>query len=343
MSLTLEKIAELSGVSRSTVSRVINAHPHVSDKVRERVWQVIQETGYQPDAAARSLVTRRSQIIGVIIPEAVTILFTDPFFVRFLSGVTSATNSNRYHLMLSLMKDPAGQEEMYRRVVRSGHLDGAIIASARLDDPLIPRLLRDRFPFVMVGRYPDRHVSYVDIDNVASARMAVEHLIRLGHRRIATITGPLNMVGGADRMEGYRQALVAHGIPLDEALVAHGDFTESSGRKGAQELLPASPTAIFAANDTMAIGAVKTLRRADLQVPRDVALVGFDDMPVASAVEPALTTVRQPIERLGEMATELLLDQLERSRDREAQAHRIILTAELVVRGSCGALAPKES
>jgi LacI family transcriptional regulator len=343
MSLTLEKIAEMSGVSRSTVSRVINAHPHVSDKVRERVWQVIQETGYQPDAAARSLVTRRSQIVGVIIPEAVTILFSDPFFVRFLNGVTSATTSNRYHLMLSLVNDPAGEEDMYRRVVRGGHLEGAVIASTRLDDPLIPRLLRDRFPFVLVGRHPDRHVSYVDIDNVSAARMAVEHLIRLGHRRIATITGPVDMASGADRLQGYCQALAAHGLAVDEALVVHGDFTESSGRRAAQELLPACPSAIFAANDSMAIGAVKTLRRAHLRMPDDVALVGFDDMPIASAVEPALSTVRQPIERLGEMATELLLDLLDKPRDKEAQAHRIILTAELVVRDSCGALVPKKA
>ena len=338
MALTLEEIAKLAGVSRSTVSRVVNDHPNVRTQVRERVWDVIHETGYQPHAAARSLVTRRTRIIGIIIPESVITLFADPFFPHLLSGITRTCNAERYHLMLSLFDDPARSEETYRRVVLSGYLDGVVVASTRVQDPLIGRLLDDDVPFVLIGRYPDERVHYVDIDNVAVARMAVDHLIRLGHRRVATITGPLSMTSGQDRLEGYRQAMAAHRLPVDEDLIAEGDFTEIGGTMAARKLIANSTTAIFAASDIMAVGALKALREAGLRVPADVALIGVDDLPVARAVEPALTTVRQPIEELGSTAADLLLDLLENPPDDQAPAHRIILPTQLLVRGSCGAM-----
>jgi LacI family transcriptional regulator len=338
MPLTLEQVGELAGVSRSTVSRVINGHPSVRDEVRERVLEVIRETGYQPHAAARSLVTRRTRIMGVIIPESVTTLFIDPFFALLLRGITETCNAHSYYLMLSLFNSPARQDEMYQRLVRGGHLDGVIVASARMDDSLVPQLLDDDLPFILVGRHSDRRAGYVDVDNVGGARMAVDHLVRLGHQRIATITGPLSMGGGQDRLTGYRQALEAHRIPIEESLIVEGDFSETGGAMGMQRLLPASPTAVFVASDTMAVGALKALREAGRRVPDDVALIGFDDVPIAAAVEPALTTVRQPIDRLGSMAADLLLNLLENPPDTQAPAHRIILPAKLIVRDSCGAL-----
>jgi LacI family transcriptional regulator len=337
MAITLEEIAQIAGVSRSTVSRVVNEHPSVREGVRERVWQVVHQTGYQPHAAARSLVTRRTRTIGVIIPERVTTLFTDPFFALLLYGITEACNVHHYQLMLSLFNSPADPGEMYRRVVGSGNLDGVIVASAHMDDPLFPKLLNDGVSFVMAGRHPDERVNYVDVDNAGGARMAVERLIRLGHRRIGTITGPLSMASGEDRLAGYCQALEAHRILVRDELIVQGDFTEGSGAMGVERLLPASPTAVFAASDVMAIGALKALREANLRVPEDVALVGFDDIPLAEALEPALTTVRQPIERLGSMAADLLLTLLENPPDTQAPAHRIILPAKLMVRDSCGA------
>jgi LacI family transcriptional regulator len=272
----------------------------------------------------------------MIIPEVVTTLFTDPFFPLLLRGATDACNSHQYQLMLSLFTANADRQEIYQRILRSGYLDGAIVASASLDDPLVPNLLRDRISFVSVGRYPDGRVHYVDADNVNGARMAVEHLIRLGHRRIATITGPLDMIHGQDRLSGYRQALEARGIPVEEGLIVEGDYTEASGKMAMQRLLPVSPTAVFVASDMMAVGAMKALRQANRQVPQDIALVSFDDIPIASAIVPALTTVRQPIEHMGSMAVEVLLGVLEGSSEEEVPAQRIVLPTELVIRASCG-------
>lgn len=336
MSPTLEEVAKLAGVSRSTVSRVVNDHPNVRPEVRERVWEVIHRVGYQPHAAARSLVTNRTHVIGMIIPETVTTLFTDPFFPLLLRGATEACNAHQYQLMLSLFTAHADQQEIYQRVLRSGYLDGVVVASASVDDPLISDLLRDGIPFVSVGRHPNGRVHYVDADNVNGARMAVEHLIRLGHRRIATITGPMHAIAGQDRLSGYRQALEGRGIPVEAELIAEGDFTEAGGTMAMQRLLPVAPTAVFVASDTMAVGALKALRQAGRRVPQDIALVSFDDISIASAIEPALTTVRQPIEHLGWMAVEVLLSLLEGSSEEEALVQRIVLPTELVVRASCG-------
>jgi DNA-binding LacI/PurR family transcriptional regulator len=203
--------------------------------------------------------------------------------------------------------------------------------------------LENDLPFVLAGRHPDERVNYVDVDNVGGARIAVEHLMRLGHTRVATITGPLTMTSGEDRLVGYRQALEAQRLAVDERLIAEGDYTEASGALAMRRLLADSPTAVFAASDVMAIGALKALREAGLRVPQDVALVGFDDVTIATAVEPPLTTVRQPIGRLGSMAVDLLLNLMEKPQSPTGQvpsgpAARIVLPTKLVVRGSCGAL-----
>jgi LacI family transcriptional regulator len=332
MARTLEEVAQLAGVSRSTVSRVINEHPNVQQETRERVWEAIRKSGYQPHAIARSLVTKRTQIIGMVIPEAVTTLFTDPFFPILLRGATEACNEHGYQMMLSLFSPSADRQEIYQRLVRNAYLDGVIVASAGLNDPLISDLLRDGVPFVCVGRHPNGQVHYVDVDNAGGALMAVEHLIRLGHRRIGALSGRPDMAAGQDRLEGYRQAMEAHGIPLEDGLIAEGDFTERSGMVGMQQLLPAEPSAVFVASDTMAVGALRALRQAGRRVPEDIALVSFDDIPVASAIEPPLTTVRQPIRRMASLAVETLLDLIERP---GSGPRRIVLPTQLVIRESC--------
>jgi LacI family transcriptional regulator len=332
---TLEQIARAAGVSRSTVSRVVNNEPYVRTEVRERVWEVVDEMGYHPNAAARSLASRRSQILGIVIPRAVNNVFVDPFFPALLQGLSDAASERGYHLMLSMLSHPSEEEAFYRRALRSQMLDGLIISSAALDDPLIPRLLKGGFPFVTIGRHPNQPAaSYVDVDNMQGARMAVEHLVNQGRRRIATITGPLETMVGVDRLEGYKAALRAAGAPIENELIARGEFTEPSGYAAMQRLLRAKPDAVFAGSDLMAMGALRALRQARLRTPEDVALIGFEDAQIAASAEPPLTTVRQPVYRLGTTAIDLLLRLVE---DEERGPFRAILPTSLVIRASCGA------
>lgn len=332
--LTLEKIGELAGVSRATVSRVVNDQPNVRPEVRERVLAVIAETGYQPNLAARSLASNRSGLLGLIIPRILHSLFTDPYYPRLLQGVTQVCNE--YDVILSLFMFHSEDEEtrLYPRVLRPGMLDGVVVVSSQEEDPLIARLAASDMPFIVIGRPTDATaVSYVDVDNVTGAETAVSHLISLGRRRIATITGRQDMSAGVDRLAGYRQALQTHDLPIDENLIAAGEFDEVAAYNALLRLLPQQPDAVFAASDAMALGALKALHAAGLDVPGDVAVVGYDDLPAAAIATPPLTTVRQPIRRFGALAVETLLDIIETGPE---PPRHILLPTELVIRETCG-------
>lgn len=334
---TLEGIAKVAGVSRSTVSRVINEEPNVREDVRERVWRVVEELSYHPNAAARSLARHHSQILGVVIPQAVTFIFGDPFFPTLLQGISDAASEKDYHLMLSMLSERSAEKDFYRRALRSRMLDGVLISSALFDDPMIPQLIKDHTPFVVVGRTPQYpEVSYVDVDNRHGGQTATAHLIRQGRRRIAVITGPLRTIPSTDRLDGYQLALTEAGLPVDKSLIAEGDFTEVGGYVAMQKLLPEKPDAVFASSDLMALGALRAMRQVGICVPDDIALIGFDDAQVAAYMEPPLTTIRQPVYTLGATAFGLLLQLL------ESDTHdplRTILPIELVVRRSCGVTA----
>lgn len=332
--LTLEQIGELAGVSRATVSRVVNNHPNVRDEVRERVLQVIQETGYQPNMAARSLASNRTGVLGLIIPRIVQSLFTDPYFPRLIQGVSQACNLSDYTLSLFLFHTEDEEHKLYPRVMHQGHLDGVIIASSQIDDPLIPQLLKNDMPFLVIGQpleFPD--ASFVDVDNVTGAYTAVTHLLRQGHRRIATITGRQDMAAGIDRRQGYVNALQSRGIHVDESLIVTGNFSESEAYDAMRLLLPYKPDAVFVASDGMALGALRALLDSNLRVPTDIALVGFDDLPAATQRHPSLTTIRQPIRRIGALAVDTLIDIINNPTE---PPRRIVLPTELVIRESCG-------
>jgi LacI family transcriptional regulator len=333
--LTLEDIAREVGVSRSTVSRVVNEHPNVRDDVRRRVLDVIQSTGYHPNAAARTLASQRSWMIGLVLPRSVSSFFTDPYFPHLTQGIAQACNQHNYTLGLFLVGTQEDEEKIFPRVARRGFLDGLLVQSGQIGEVLIDRLVGSNLPLVILGRPAHAtNVSYIDVDNIAAVHSAVVHLIRLGYQRIATIAGPHNSTVSLDRMEGFRQALAERGRTFDEALVAEGDFSEASGYHAMQKLLAAKPDAVFAASDIMAIGAMRAVREAGLRVPEDVAFVGFDDLPLATPPDPPLTTIRQPVYQFGTSAMEVLTDLIENG---VQPARRIMMVTELIVRESCGA------
>ncbi len=333
--MNLEQIAKLSGVSRSTVSRVINNDPNVSDGTRENVLRVVRLMNYVPNAAARGLARGRTQVIGLVIPTGLSALFTDPYFSVFIQGVAAASSAHSHAVMLWLV-EPEYEGYQVHQIVHGSAIDGVIVASFLTDDDLVKELDQSQRPFVVVGRRSTEwHTSYVDTDNRGGARAAVRHLLRLGRQRIATITGPQDMIAGLDRLTGYLTALREHGQPIEQDLIVNGGFNEWGGYLAMQQLLPRQPDAVFVAGDTMAIGALQAIRDAGLRVPDDLALVSFDDTPLAARADPPLTVIRQPARPLGQIAVELLLELIDQP---EAAPQCILLPTELVVRASCGAM-----
>ncbi|CAG0940667.1 putative HTH-type transcriptional repressor ExuR [Anaerolineae bacterium] len=328
---TLEEIAKRAKVSRSTVSRVVNQDPRVNVKTRERVSAVIKKSNYHPNLAARSLAAGRTRILGLVIPMGVTALFTDPYFPILIQGVTSACNARDHSVMLWLA-EPEFERRTISQILHNGIVDGVILASMLVDDSLMQSLIESDMPFMLVGRHPtNNRVSYVDVDNINSARQVVEHLIEQGYHRIATIAGSKNMIAGADRLEGYLRALRDHNIPSNSNLIVVGDFSENGGFTAMNTLLAAKPDAVFVGSDTMALGALRAIRTAGLRVPTDIAIAGYDDMPFAENTDPPLTTIHQPTQRAGYIAAETLIELIANP---GSEAKHIILPTELVVRAS---------
>lgn len=327
---TLEAVARRAGVSRATVSRVVNGSTTVAEPIREAVRRAVAELGYVPNLAARTLVTQRTDSIALVMPEEATRVFSDDqVFPGIIRGAAQELEAADKQLVLMLAGSPAGHERV-ERYTTGRHVDGVLFASLHGADPLPAKLAALGIPVVCSGRPLDgANVPYVDVDQVAGVTKAVRHLIDSGRRRIATIAGPQDMVAGIERLAGYRDTVAAAGL---SEMVAVGDFTRESGAAAMHELLTAHPDldAVFAASDLMAHAALRTLREAGRRVPEDVAVIGFDDIETAAYTEPPLTTVRQPIVELGRQGTRLLL-RLAAGEDVEPA---LILPTELVIRES---------
>ena len=331
---TLEEVAARAGVSRSTASRAINGGLRVSPETLATVEAAVAELGYLPNRAARSLVTRRTDSIALVVPEPDERVLTDPFFAGTLSGVSAALAESDLQMVLVIARP--GQSQRTVRYLRSGHVDGAIVVSHHRDDELDRALANVHLPSVFVGRplavngEDDSDLQYVDVDNVEGGRLATQRLIDLGRRRIATIAGPQDMSAGVDRLAGWRNAMRAAGLSDDA--VEHGDFTITGGTDAMRRLLEDHPDldAVFVASDLMASGVLPVLTEAGRSVPDDVAVVGYDNSAIAASTTPPLTSVVQPVVAMARAAGLRLLDQLQGA----APSAPMIFAPELVVRAS---------
>ena len=325
---TLEQVAARAGVSRATVSRVVNGSTTVAPGIRQTVLRAVQELGYVPNAAARSLVTQRTNSIALVLPEPSTRVFSDDqFFPSLIRGVSQEVEAAERQLVL-MMASSAASHDRIERYTTAGHVDGVLMASVHGADPLPTTLSRLGIPVVCNGRpLGQSRVPYVDVDSFNGAVAAVRRLVESGRQRIATIAGPQDMVAGIDRLGGYRTELRNS---TRRSIVAVGDFTRQSGEVAMEQLLADDPAldAVFVASDLMAHGALSALKRAGRRVPDDVAVIGFDDIALARYTDPPLTTVRQPIVELGrELARQLL-----RLADGEEIEPALVLPTSLVIR-----------
>ncbi len=329
MAVTIRDVAREAGVAIGTVSRVFNNSGPVKASTRKRVEEAARRLGYVPHGAARSLITRRTQTLGVLLPD----LYGE-FYSELIRGLDQQARQWGYHLLVSGMHADAREMRALVRAMR-GRVDGLILMGPHLESALLAEYLPSGVPVVLIGNRADFPCDTVRVDNVAGARMAVAHLIQLGHQRIALLSGPLTNQEARERREFYRQALQEAGLALLPMLELEGDFTEASGYGLGQKLLSRRPTAVFVSNDAMAIGLLRWLHEAGVRVPEQLALVAFDDIPMARYTRPALTTVHSPIYELGARAIDQLLQALSDGAQHVPQ--EVVLPVHLVVRESCGA------
>ncbi len=328
--LTIDRIAELAGVSRTTVSRVLNNRPDVNRATRQRVMAVMAEHDYQPNAFAKAISSQKSHNVGLVIPYEADYIFLNPFFVEVLRGISTTVDRAGYSLLISYTH---GEDPVV--AWRRKKVDGLLVLSpGSLHHGLIEAMSSAGVPFVSTSRLADEErMIYVDVDNVAGGRVAVEHLLGLGHRRIAYVGKP-SLTSSRDRLEGVRQAFAGAGLELNAALVLEADgHSERHGYDAMRRLFeqPEPPTAVFLANDMMAIGAMMAIQERGLRVPQDLSVVGFDNVPIAQYLSPPLTTIHQPAFEKGARAAELLIQCLERE---ECAPQSVVMDVQLVVRAS---------
>lgn len=316
----------------STVSRALHrADLPVREETRRKVLAAVERLEYRPSAIARGLRLRRTHTLGMLVPD-----ITNPFFPPIIRGAEEAARGRGYELVLCNTDDAPERETASLRVLRERQADGLLIATSRMADTTVASLRRERFPFVLVNRGSSVTADpSVEVDNERAAEAVIAHLAGLGHQRIAHIAGPLSTTTGAERAAGYREAMRARGLPMDASLVEEADaYAEPSGYAAATRLLRATPTAIFAANDLLVLGALRAAREAHLRVPHDISLVGVNDIPLVELIDPPLTTVRVPQREMGRIAAGILIAFLEN--EPIARRH-VLLDTRLVVRGSTSA------
>jgi LacI family transcriptional regulator len=335
MAVTLRDVAQAVGKSVSTVSSALNDYDDVSAETKARVRQVAGEMGYAPNIAAQRLRRKRTDSLGLILPTFGP-RFSDPYFSELLAGIGNQSAANGLDLLVSTQSPGPDEDETYRRMVSGRRVDGLLVVRTRRDDPRIAFLVEHGFPFVAFGRTEqDFDFPYVDEDGVLGMKLATQHLIDRRHQRIAFMAAPPDLMFTRYRLTGFKQAMLENGLAVDESLVIAGDLTQQTGRRLAGELLdrPDRPTAIVACNDLMALGAMAAAQERGLIVGQDVAITGFDDIPPAQHSHPPLTTVHQPIYRIGQMICDMLIREI---RGEHLEERYVVLQPSLIVRGSSG-------
>ncbi len=335
---TSKDVADLAGVSRTTVSFVLNdvAGMRISDKTRQRVKRAALRLNYHPDATARRMVSGRTHVIGFVLRQSVDQAFADFFLPPVLSGFSQGAAEQGYHMLFERAA-PVDRPNTFAHLIHERHVDGIVLSGPRRGDRELSRIRAEGAHVVLLGQLPNTNIPFVDIDNIGGARRATEHLLNLGHRRIAFISNaPLAYTACADRFKGYRQALQAAGVAYHDSRVCFGNFTPQSGYTAMKKLLARRPrpSAVFVASDTVAFGALHAIHEAGLRVPEDLALVSFDDVPLSEFIDPPLTTLHLPAMQLGRNAADLLIRLISKE---HVENQHILLETTLVVRRSCGA------
>lgn len=327
--VTIIDVARESGVSYSTVSRVLSGFEHVSEDAREKVMTAAARLGYVVNVQARSLAGGRSKVVGVLVPA-----LDNGYILEVARGIDEELNKEGYSLMLYTTHQHGGKEAQFVNAIANGLCDGLLLVVPIVPDHYLEALQRRKFPFVLVDQAdPTHHSSTVYATNWQGAYDATTHLISLGHRRIGLITGRMDLASGVERLEGYKAALNDHNIALDDELIYSGDFFQPTGYSGGHHLLGlrTPPTAIFASNDLMAFGTLQAAGERGVRVPDDLSIIGFDDIPHAVMVHPRLTTIHQPLDQMGRVSVRMLLDQIEQP---EKPPRHLTLATRLILRES---------
>lgn len=332
--VTLRELAKIANVSHTTVARVLNNDPAVRDETRKRILELSEKYGYRPRKKERKSTVQKPNLLGLLVPD-----IKNPYHVEMARGIEDKAYEKGYNIIFCSTDYKSERLRTYVELMKNAGVKGFIFSSARLHEEIIEGLIEERFPLVLVNsRMVGENYNYVTCDNLKGAYLITEHLITLGYRKIAIITGPSNMSSGIDRLKGYQQALKDYAIPDKKRYIQRGPFQTDTGYEAALKLLALKdrPEAIFAASDYLAMGVIRALGESDLNYPEDIALVGFDDTHYAANQKISLTTVSQRKYEMGNLSVNILIDNIEQKHS--AYTHKIVLEPRVVLRESCGRL-----
>lgn len=331
MKATIKEVAKLAGVSPSTVSRVISDSPRISDETKEEVRKIMKTLGYHPNAIARSLVSRATKTIGIVMPQSTQEAFLNPFFPEALSGVSRAAHEEGYCILLSTGNDEKEQLESIKGIVMGGRVDGVIIMYSSVENVVLKAVSSLKIPVLIIGKPIDaKGVLYVDNDNVEAAHKVTQKLIEKGHKRIAFISGSLNYIVSLDRLDGYRDAIIENNMEFNREYIKQCEYSKESGARAMKELLnyKEKPTAVVLTDDVMAFGALEEAKKAGVRVPEQLEVVSFNNIPLAEFCTPGLTSVDINARSLGYEAARLMVEKIKGT----AGEDRVIVPTKIVYR-----------